>query len=376
MPDTPGEDLVADIERYVLASSPLAASTAFTVPDRFDALALAALRFQARQLAPYRNLLRSRGCDLDQLSHWSQAPAVPTVAFKTTALCTARARAIFRSSGTTRGAERRSTHYHPFPDLYRRIVDCSFPAACLDEAFRGARPDMLSLVPPGAVAAESSLSFMVDHVLQTQGGPRSAWASGRRGLDEDRASRWLERAAAEDRPVLVLATALALDDLLSALERAGSRLALPAGSVLFETGGFKGRRREVSRSSLLERTVERLGVPPGRVVREYGMTELTSQAYTRVLAGGDPDAFFLPSWARAHVVDPIHLRELPPGETGMLRIFDLGNIGSACFVLTEDLARFEPGGGFRLVGRAAGAELRGCSLLAEELAAGALALRA
>jgi hypothetical protein len=86
--------------------------------------------------------------------------------------------------------------------------------------------------------------------------------------------------------------------------------------------------------------------------------------------------FFAPPWLRARVIDPETLGVVPRGETGMLQLFDLGNIGSAAFVLTEDLARAEPEGGFRLVGRAAGAELRGCSLLAEELADGRLEARA
>jgi hypothetical protein len=373
------EDLALDIARFVRATAPAWAAPSLRdggtpeSQERFDSLALSTLRSQAERVAPYRSLLRARGCAVERLSRWWEAPAVPAAAFKTTKLCAAPARVVFRSSGTTRGAERRSTHSHPFPDLYRLIVDGSFPAACLDTPpGAGSKPDMLSLVPPRAVRNDSSLSFMVDHVLQSFGGPRSAWAMGRRGLDECRALRWLERAAAGGAPVLLLATALALDDLLRALERARERLVLPAGSLLFETGGFKGRRREVSRVELVARVGDRLGLPAGRVVREYGMTELTSQAYTRALHGGDPEVFFLPPWARAHVVDPVTLEELHPGKVGMLRIFDLGNVGSAAFVLTEDLARAEPGGGFRLAGRAAGADLRGCSLVAEELAEGAL----
>ncbi|HUP21456.1 MAG TPA: hypothetical protein VNB06_00780 [Thermoanaerobaculia bacterium] len=341
--------------------------------DSFDALALETLRFQAERVEPYRRLLhsRSRGRGIATLSHWSQWPAVPTITFKTAALLAAPAREVFRSSGTTRGAERRSVHHHAFPDLYRLVVERSFPPACL--LGLPPRPDMLSLVPPQSLAPDSSLSFMVDHVLRMFGGRGSACAIGSCGLEGEPARRWLRAAAAAGVPVLVLATALALDDLLRVLEEAGERVALPPGSALFETGGFKGRHRETSRDDLLARTTDRLAVPPQRVVREYGMTELTSQAYTRVLAGGDPDLFQVPSWMRAQVVDPGTLEEVPPGAVGMLRLFDLGNVGSVAFVLTEDLACAQPGGGFRLVGRAAGAELRGCSLAAEELASNMVA---
>ncbi|HSF41208.1 MAG TPA: hypothetical protein VLT87_15530, partial [Thermoanaerobaculia bacterium] len=109
-----------------------------------------------------------------------------------------------------------------------------------------------------------------------------------------------------------------------------------------------------------------LGVPPEFVVREYGMTELTSQCYTRSLLGGDPDLFVAPHWVRVRVLDPETLAEVPAGTPGLLSVFDLANLGSAVHVLTEDLGVAE-GDGFRLLGRAAGAELRGCSLVVEEL---------
>jgi hypothetical protein len=147
--------------------------------------------------------------------------------------------------------------------------------------------------------------------------------------------------------------------------------------VLFETGGFKGRTRELSRPELLARVEERLGVPAGRIVREYGMTELTSQLYTDTLAGASEpggDLFVPPPWVRVRVLDPESLEEAPPGEAGLIAIFDLANLSSAVHLLTEDLGAMEPldGGrpgrlGLCLLGRAAGAELRGCSLTAEEM---------
>jgi hypothetical protein len=97
------------------------------------------------------------------------------------------------------------------------------------------------------------------------------------------------------------------------------------------------------------------------------MTELTSHFYTDVLHGGDPDRFLPPRWTRVRTLDPMSLQPLTAGETGLLAVFDLANLSSAVHVLTEDLGRLD-GAGFRLVGRADGAELRGCSLMAEELA--------
>jgi hypothetical protein len=138
--------------------------------------------------------------------------------------------------------------------------------------------------------------------------------------------------------------------------------------VVFETGGSKGRTRALGRPELLAGVERRLGVPAGRVVREYGMTELTSQLYTRVLDGGDPDLFVPPPWTRVRVLDPETLEEAPAGTVGLVALFDLANLGSAVHLLTEDLGVIEDGG-LRLAGRARGAELRGCSLTAEEMTA-------
>ena len=101
-----------------------------------------------------------------------------------------------------------------------------------------------------------------------------------------------------------------------------------------ETGGYKGRHQELSRDELLSRIETWLGVPSGQVVREYGMTELTSQCYTAALGGGDPDLFLTPHWMRARVLHPETLAEQPPGESGLLALFDLANVGSAVHLLT------------------------------------------
>jgi len=106
------------------------------------------------------------------------------------------------------------------------------------------------------------------------------------------------------------------------------------------------------------------------VVREYGMTELTSQFYTGVLRGGDADVFVGPPWLKARILDPVTLREAPAGKPGLVAVFDLANLGSAVHLLVEDVG-IAGGGGLRLLGRACGAELRGCSLTVETLAAAA-----
>ncbi|HEV7503538.1 MAG TPA: hypothetical protein VGS07_01365 [Thermoanaerobaculia bacterium] len=337
-----------------------------TAPDSaaFEELALAAFAWQFERIEPYRRLCARRGTTPETVRDWRQVPFVPAAAFKTMTLAAAPAVEVFRSSGTTR--EERSEHHQPFPDLYRQVIDASFPPFCLPFLAPGAKLPILSLIPPREQIPDSSLSFMADHLLSQWGSPESATAFGPRGVEAVKARSWAAARQREGRPVLILATAFALAQWLEALERLGLRFRLPPGTALFETGGFKGRTTELSRPDLLARVQTWLGVPPEFVVREYGMTELTSQCYTRALLGGDPDLFVAPHWVRVRVLDPETLAEAPAGSPGLLAVFDLANLGSAVHLLTEDLGVAE-GEGFRLFGRAAGAELRGCSLVVEEL---------
>jgi hypothetical protein len=367
--------LVHQIERFIVAGD-----------GDFDELAAAAARLGYERVEPYRRLCDRRGITPEALDDWSAAPAVPTAAFKSLRLAAAEPLETFRSSGTTRGAERRSVHYHPYPDLYRTVVDASFPAACLPGG--AGRMPILSLIPDRATVPDSSLSFMAAHVFERHAAPGSAWAVSRDGIDVEQAHRWLQNHDG-GQPVLILATALALILLLDHLEdrtghrgtapagRSGRRAAggsarmrgstsirLPAGSRVFETGGFKGQRLETTPEAVRRRARIQLGLAPDAIVREYGMTELTSQAYSR--PGGE--RLRTPPWMQFRVLDPDTLEEVEDGETGLLAFFDLANLGSVCHVLTEDLG-VRYGDAFRLLGRASGAELRGCSLTAEELGA-------
>lgn len=343
----------------------------------FEELALEAYAFQVERIPAVRALAEARGALPGTVRGWREVPAVPALAYKSVELAPRGVEPrpderveTFRSSGTSGPA--RSVHRHLFPGLYRTAIDASFPRHALPGPVPEGGFPMLSLIPPRARLPDSSLSFMVDHVLGRWGAPEATVQALGGAPGADGADAWARERERDGRPGVVLATAFALAAWLERLAAAGERYRLPAGTVLFETGGFKGRRRELSREELLARVAERLGVPPGRVVREYGMTELTSQLYTGVLAGGDPDLFVAPHWVRARVLDAEspaeRLAEARRGTTGLVAIFDLANLSSAVHLLTEDLGAVEPGG-LRLLGRAAGADLRGCSLAAEEMMA-------
>ena len=145
-----------------------------------------------------------------------------------------------------------------------------------------------------------------------------------------------------------------------------------------ETGGYKGQSREVPRAELHGLITKHLGIQPHCIVTEYGMSELSSQAYDTVADSRNrgpervsqesqrPPALSrfsrFPPWARAQVISAETGHEVSEGETGLLRIFDLANVRSVLAIQTEDLA-VRRGTGFELVGRAVRAEPRGCSLM-------------
>ncbi len=141
-------------------------------------------------------------------------------------------------------------------------------------------------------------------------------------------------------------------------------LRLPRGSWLLETGGFKGRSREVSKAELYAEMAQTFGVPDNAIWNEYGMSELSSQAY----AHGTKGLHQTPPWARVLVCDPATGREVAIGKQGLVRWIDLANTDSVLALQTLDLAERTPRG-FRLIGRMARTEPRGCSLSAEDIAA-------
>jgi len=172
-------------------------------------------------------------------------------------------------------------------------------------------------------------------------------------------ARWTS-AALPSCPVLLLGTALAFLHLFDAMT--GDHFDLPPGSVAFETGGYKGSGRTLTKETLYGMFRSRLGLQLHDVVNEYGMTELSSQFYTRGL--GAPH--ISPPWVRAVVIDPATHREVPDGATGILRIYDLANLGSVLAIQTRDLA-VRRGDNFELLGRDPSALPRGCSRSADEM---------
>ncbi|MDE0474023.1 MAG: long-chain fatty acid--CoA ligase [Gammaproteobacteria bacterium] len=333
----------------------------------FDDLARRISEQQWERNPVFARFCAARGVQRGSWSSWHALPPVPTRAFRDRGLVSrGPAQAVFRTSGTTGGAAERGEHRVPDLSLYHASLLPNFEAHLLPD---GARLPLISLIPSPLEVRDSSLSHMIG-VVEAELVAETGYFVDRDGrLDEHGLRSALRGAEGAGDPVLVVGTAFAFVHLLDALATDGSRFRLPDGSRVMETGGFKGRSRTVPRKELYAAIDSRLGIPSDRIVNEYGMTELLSQFYEPVLTGG-PRLHHPPPWVRTRVLDPATLDPLPPGREGLLCHFDLANLGSVCCVLTEDLGVEPPeaeGEGFRVLGRNAGAEPRGCSLAMDDL---------
>ena len=186
----------------------------------------------------------------------------------------------------------------------------------------------------------------------------------------------LVEAVARGTPILLAGTAFAFVHWLDWLKEHSVGFDLPRGSLIMETGGFKGRSRVLDRPEFYASLSEAHGVAVDAIVNEYGMTELLSQFYdgpVAAMSGMDLEArrHVPPPWVRTRVLDPNTLQALPTGKPGLLCHYDLANAGSVMAVLTEDLG-IAVDDGFRVLGRVQGAEPRGCSLAMDDLLSGVL----
>jgi hypothetical protein len=364
MPRQPGADAFD-----FLSAQLIDAIQAWSVPgpaweeSALDDWARQAFRLQYAGNASYAKYCHARGVGPSDVSGWRDFVPVPTAAFRVVDLIVGRpsdARLIFLTSGTTRGPSARGRHLVRSPELYRASLRAAFRVFVL----RGDESAKLIALPPSFTHdANSSLGWMLDDVRSGIGSGDGVSVARATGIDWEALGLEIRQAAEAGRAVCLLGTSLGLAEWLDRLRDGRSaEVRLPAGSVLMDTGGEKGRPG-LARSDIVRDLAPRLGLTLDCVVNEFGMTELLSQRYGR----GDPAVPLLaPPWLRSQVLDPLTLQEVPEGEVGILCHFDLANLGSVCSVLTEDRGR-KVGDGIEWVGRTEGAPPRGCSLATAEL---------
>ncbi len=316
-------------------------------------------KWQYPRVPAYRRLCLGRQTDPQDFKSWRDIPAVPQQLFKREKLYCAglpSPQAIYETSGTTTGEPGRQ--YLSRTDIYRAV---SFEGARRAGFFVG-NPQLHFLVPSPLEAPLSSLSAMFGFWQKAarQTGSRFWARQGQFDFSPLRETLACHIKARE--PVALCGTAFSFVHLLDAWADLPP-LRLPRGSRLLETGGFKGRSREVSKPELYAQLSRLLGLSDDQIWNEYGMSELSSQAYAR----GTTGLHFTPPWARVIICDPATGREVRPGQHGLVRWLDLANTDSVFALQTLDLAERTPEG-FKLIGRMARTEPRGCSLGADDLA--------
>jgi hypothetical protein len=349
--------------------------------SEFNAWASELFALQFQNNPAYQRICRSRNVSPEIISSWKEVPFVPTEAFKElelTSIPQGERTVVFHSSGTT--GQKPSRHFHCAESLaiYEAALLGWFKEQC--SGFNAGRDanQFLFLTPSREAAPHSSLVHMFETIRLTSAGANSIFVgrsenNGSWTIDFDHAVDFLRHALERQEVIAILGTAFNFVHLLDELSRRGQKLRLPPGSWLMETGGYKGRSRTMPRAQLHSWMCNMLGLKQPKILCEYGMSELSSQAYSGTAAnetqrsGGQEFSpiFRFPPWVGVQLICPESGREVREGEIGLIRLFDLANVYSVAAVQTGDLA-LKKADGFELIGRSAEAEARGCSLMTAE----------
>jgi hypothetical protein len=309
----------------------------------FDELAVALFRHQFLYNPVYYHYCSHLQVTLEQVKVAADIPFLPVSFFKTHEVKTGvfEPEAIFTSSTTTGSTP--SRHLVKNLDLYEQSFMKAF------HLFYGSPQQyvILALLPSYLEREGSSLILMADRLIRESGHPQSGfYLHNLAALQET--FQLLEK---QQNPVLLLGVTFAL------LDFAEQFPTVLKNTIIMETGGMKGKRKEMIRQEVHEALTKRLGV--SLVHSEYGMTELLSQAYSN-----GNGLYKCPPWMKVVLSDPNDpLQVLSTGKTGLINIIDLANIHSCAFIQTSDIGKTYADGSFEVLGRLDQSDIRGCSLM-------------
>lgn len=316
--------------------------------EQFRNAAIALFRRQGVDNPIYRKFLSHLGIDVHEVGDILKIPFLPISFFKTHLLQTGSfiPEVVFESSGTTGTINSRHGIHSMQYYLDNTLVN-------FKEVYGDPREYcFLALLPSYLEKGNSSLVAMAKYLMQESGHPENGFYLN----NLDQLVSQLLKLDSQSQPVILLGVTYALMDLAERYNLALKHV------IVMETGGMKGRKKEITRAELHGLLRERLGVQD--IHAEYGMTELQSQAYAvrdgifrasstmQVLLRSPDDPFEM--WSAGQY----------PGRTGIINIIDLANIHTQAFIATDDLGRFSQDGGFEVLGRVDNCDIRGCSLLA------------
>ena len=309
----------------------------------FNRVALAVFRHQFKHNSVYRSfcdLLYKHPSDVKTLK---QIPFLPIQFFKSHKVVstTKPSEATFTSSGTTGSIV--SKHFVSDLEIYKHSFRYGF------KSFYGAIEDytVLALLPSYLEREGSSLVYMANDMIEQSNQPESGFYLH----DLEALKNTLLRLEAKAEKTLLIGVSYALLDLIE------SHSFNLKHTIVMETGGMKGQRKELVKSEL--HSILRHGFGIDKIHSEYGMTELLSQAYSK----GD-GVFEMPSWMKILTRDPEDALSIQPiGKSGGVNVIDLANINSCAFIATQDLGRIHVNGSFEILGRFDESDIRGCNLM-------------
>lgn len=314
----------------------------------FNSTALELFRHQAETCIPYKRFIEGLSVNPADIKRWQDIPHLPIEAFKNHEVKTGafNPEAIYTSSGTTGSAT--SRHFVKHTAWYTRVFTEAFTLAYGSPS----QFQWLCLLPSYLEREGSSLIDMAANFIETSEFEGSNFYL--RNIDELR--HQLEKAAQNKTPTVLLGVSFALLDFIDE-----APIKLGENTLVMETGGMKGRRKEMIRAELHNELCEGFGVT--EIHSEYGMTELMSQAYSN-----GHGLYSAPPWMRLQLRDTSDpLSKAKEGKTGGVNIIDLANVDSCAFLATQDLGRIhtDEGGNatFEILGRFDESDVRGCNLL-------------
>lgn len=311
--------------------------------QEFEEACLAVFNHQAGHCQVYKAYISHLKIDPKGITSSAQIPYLPISFFKTHEVLSSAAvpEMVFSSSGTTGTTQ--SRHFVTAVDVYEQSFNTAF------EQFYGKIADtcLLALLPSYLERDGSSLIYMVDALLGQSKHPDSGYFLH----NHDELYHKLKQLQSSNQKTILIGVTYALLDFIE-----HHKIEFP-DLIVMETGGMKGKRREMVREELHQLLQDGFGV--NAIHSEYGMTELLSQAYSHGLG-----LFNCPPWMKIclrDTNDPLSLA--PDNKTGGINVIDLANINSCSFIATQDLGKLFPDGSFEVLGRFDNADIRGCNLM-------------
>jgi hypothetical protein len=310
----------------------------------FEELCLELFRFQYQNNLVYKQFAQLLGInDESKVSSIAQIPFLPVDFFKSHAVQSFEGdpEKYFFSSATGGNGQSK----HPVKDLgiYRK----SFTKAFLNQFGSIENTCILGLLPSYLEREGSSLIYMVQHLMELSGNAGNGFFL----YEHEVLAQRIEKLEAKKQPYFLFGVSFAL------LDFAANFKGIMTYGKIIETGGMKGRKKELTRGELINELQAAFGTQS--IYSEYGMTELMSQAYAN-----ENGFYTCPPWMMARVVDLNDpMSEVAVGKSGLIQVIDMANIFSCAFIQTSDLGRKNVDGSFQVLGRADNSEMRGCSLM-------------